>query len=112
VLRLNGGWQLYPALDDLADTLRREIAIDWGNAMTLAKLGRRYIRNAVRNLALLPDNPSIGALSFGAVPVLALGAGPSLDPALDALAIRFGDACREPNSRLFKIVCVDTCLPA
>jgi hypothetical protein len=31
VLRLNGGWQLYPALDDLADTLRREIALDWGH---------------------------------------------------------------------------------
>jgi hypothetical protein len=112
VLRLNGGWQLYPALDDLADTLRREIALDWGNAMTLARLGRRYIRNAIRNLALIPDNPSIGALSFGAAPVLALGAGPSLDPALDALAIRLGERCHEPNSRLFKIVCVDTCLPA
>jgi hypothetical protein len=112
VLRLNGGWQLYPALDDLADTLRREIALDWGNAMTLAKLGRRYIRNAIRNLALIPQNPSIDGISFGAAPVLALGAGPSLDPALDALMIRFGEACCSPNSRLFRIVCVDTCLPA
>jgi len=112
VLRLNGGWQLYPALDDLADTLRREIALDWGNAMTLAKLGRRYIRNMIRNLALIPKHPSIDRLSFGAEPVLALGAGPSLDPFLDALVHRFGEAAREPDSRLFRIVCVDTCLPA
>jgi hypothetical protein len=112
VLRLNGGWQLYPALNEMADTLRREIAIDWGNAMTLARLGRRYIRNAIRNLALLPENPSVGALSFGSLPTLVLGAGLSLDPALDALASRFGGACRLPETRPFKIVCVDTCLPA
>jgi len=112
VLRLNGGWQLLPGLDDLADTLQREIALDWGNAMTLSRLGRRYMRNAIRNLALIPKHPSVGALSFGAAPVLALGAGPSLDPALDALELRFGKACRDPNSRRFAIVCVDTCLPA
>jgi len=112
VLRLNGGWQLYPDLDGLADTLRREIALDWGNAMTLAKLGRRYIRNAVRNLALIPKHPSIDALSFGAEPVLVLGAGPSLDPVLDALAARFGESCLLPETRFFRIVCVDTCLPA
>jgi hypothetical protein len=112
ILRLNGGWQLFPDLNDLADTLQREIALDWGNAMTLAKLGRRYIRNAIRNLALIPQHPSIGALSFGAGPVLALGAGPSLDPALDAVMFRFGEVCRDPDSRLFRIVCVDTCLPA
>jgi hypothetical protein len=112
VLRLNGGWQLYPALNELADTLQREIAIDWGNAMTLARLGRRYIRNTIRNLALIPKTPSIDGLSFGAESVLTLGAGPSLDAVLDALVVRFGEACREPNSRLFKIVCVDTCLPA
>jgi len=112
ILRLNGGWQLFPALNDLADTLQREIALDWGNAMTLAKLGRRYIRNAVRNLALIPRNPSIGGLSFGAEPVLALGAGPSLDPALDAITERFGGACLLPETRPFRIVCVDTGLKA
>jgi hypothetical protein len=112
VLRLNGGWQLYPALNDLADTLRREIALDWSNAMILAKLGRRYIRNMVRNLALIPRHPSIGGISFGGDPVLALGAGPSLDPALDALMDGFGEACRLPQTRPFRIVCADTCLPA
>ena len=112
VLRLNGGWQLYPALDELADTLQREIALDWGNAMTLAKLGRRYIRNAVRNLALIPRHPSIDGFSFGSQPVLVLGAGPSLDGFLDALQARFEESCRLPETRPFKIVCVDTCLPA
>jgi len=112
VLRLNGGWQLYPALNDLADTLQREIAIDWGNAMTLARLGRRYIRNAIRNLALIPKTPSITGLSFGAGSVLTLGAGPSLDAVLDALVTRFGEACRQPETRPFRIICVDTCLPA
>jgi hypothetical protein len=112
VLRLNGGWQLYPYLNELADALQREIALDWGNAMTLAKLGRRYIRNAIRNLPLILKYPSISGLSFGTEPVLALGAGPSLDPALDALITRFGEACRLPETRPFRIVCVDTCLTA
>jgi len=51
VVRLSGGWQLFPGLyDSLCEALRREIATDWSNAMTLAKLGRLYIRNALRNL--------------------------------------------------------------
>jgi hypothetical protein len=112
ILRLNGGWQLYPYLNDLADTLQREIALDWGNAITLAKLGRRYIRNMIRNLALIPKHPSIERLSFGAEPVLALGAGPSLDAVLDSLVLSFGERCLQPETRMFRIVCVDTCLPA
>jgi len=112
ILRLNGGWQLYPALNELADAIQSEIALDWSNAITLAKLGRRYIRNMIRNLALIPKHPSIDELSFGAEPVLALGAGPSLDAVLDSLVRRFGEACLLPDSRLFRIVCVDTCLPA
>ena len=107
--RLGGGWQLDPArYDALEDTLRREIALDWGNAMTLAKLGRRYARNALRNLALLPRSPPLAALDFGAAPVLVLGAGPSLDGFLDGLAGRFGDL--SGGGRPFAIVCVDTAL--
>ena len=101
ILRLNGGWQLYPYLNELADTIQREIALDWSNAMTLAKLGRRYIRNMIRNLALIPKHPSITGLSFGAEPVLALGAGPSLDAVLDNLVLSFGERCRQPESRFF-----------
>jgi hypothetical protein len=108
-LRLGGGWQLSPALyDALADTLRRELALDWGNAMTLAKLGRGYARNALRNLALVPRSPPLSALDFGAAPVLVLGAGPSLDKFLDGLAARFGDP--GGGGRPFKIICVDTVL--
>jgi len=79
VVRFSGGWQLFPELyDSLCFALRREIATDWSNALTLAKLGRLYIRNALRNLSLLPRFPSCAALSFGDAPVLVLGAGPSL----------------------------------
>ncbi|GHV78512.1 hypothetical protein AGMMS49944_03030 [Spirochaetia bacterium] len=109
-VRLSGGWQLNPELyDGLADALRQDIALDWGNAMTLVKLGRRYTRNALRNLALLPRFPDITALHFGAAPVLVLGAGPSLDGALAGLSSAFGDFA-DPAKRPFRILCVDTCL--
>ena len=113
IIHLNGGWQLFPALyDSLAQSLRQEIALDWGNAMTLAKLGRLYIRNALRNLALIPRCPSLAGLSFGSDPALVLGAGPSLDSLLDVLPAHFGEAQRLPQTRPFRIICVDTCLPA
>jgi elongation factor P--beta-lysine ligase len=113
-VRLSGGWQLSPALyDTMAETLTREIALEWGNALTLTRLGRLYIRNVIRNLTLIPKYPSLEELSFGKAagnnPVLVLGAGPSLDNFLDTLAGRFGETL-EP--RPFKIICVDTCLPA
>jgi hypothetical protein len=112
-LKLTGGWQIFSELyGSLIDTLRREIAVDWSNAMTLAKLGRLYIRNASRNLPLLADFPSISNLSFGFSPVLVLGAGPSLDETLDALEKHFGETFHKPENRSFKIVCVDTCLGA
>ena len=115
IFRPNGGWQLFPKLyDDIEAALRREIALEWGNAMTLIRLGRLYSRNLIRNLALLPSGENIGNLTFGAAPVLVLGAGPSLDSALDELgacpaSIR-GESGRA--GRRFKIICVDTCLPA
>ncbi|MCL2043874.1 MAG: DUF115 domain-containing protein [Treponema sp.] len=112
-VRLSGGWQLSPALYNmLAESLQREIALDWGNAMTLTKLGRLYIRNALRNLPLIPRWPSLARLSFGRRPLLVLGAGSSLDSTLDVLSRRFGETCKLPQTRPFGIVCVDTCLPA
>jgi hypothetical protein len=78
--------------------------------MTLVKLGRRYARNALRNLALIPRCPPLSALDFGAAPVLVLGAGPSLDSFLDGLALRFGDLSGGGEQRPFRIVCVDTAL--
>jgi len=112
-VRLTGGWQLYPTLyETLERTLQREIAINWANAMTLARLGRSYIRNALRNLALVPRCPSLDELSFGRAPVLVLGAGPSLDGTLDALSAHFGGALSNTEGRPFRIVCADTCLPS
>jgi hypothetical protein len=106
IVRFTGGWQLFPeTYDSLCDALNREIATTWSNALTLTKLGRLYMRNALRNLPLLGQFPSVENLSFGNSPVLVLGAGPSLDETLDALG-----SC--PENRGFKIVCVDTCLGA
>jgi hypothetical protein len=112
ILRLSGGWQLNPELyESLAMALQKDIAIDWGNAMTLVKLGRRYALNALRNLSLLPRSPPIASLSFGAAPALVLGAGPSLDPALSFLSERFGTLLEAgAGDRPFRIICVDTCL--
>jgi hypothetical protein len=113
VLRLSGGWRLFPELYALlAETLRGGIAADWGNAVTLVKLGRRYARNFIRNLALIPRRPSLAALSFGQDPVLVLGAGPSLDPFLQALSGRFPQGDNRGDTRNFRIVCVDTAIPS
>ena len=107
-IRLGGGWQLSPELyEGLAHTLRQEIAVEWGNAMTLIRLGRLYSRNFIRNLAFLPGGENIAALNFGGSPVLVLGAGPSLDSILKELS-----PVPPPDQRRFKIVCVDTCLAA
>ena len=107
-IRLGGGWQLFPGLyESLAHTLRQEMAVEWGNAMTLIRLGRLYARNFIRNLAFLPGGENITALNFGRSPVLVLGAGPSLDSILNGLS-----RARASGQRSFKIVCVDTCLPA
>jgi hypothetical protein len=112
-LRLSGGWRLHSErYDTLIETLRENMALEWGNAVTLMKLGRRYMRNAIRNLALLPTCRGLDALCFGNSPVLVLGAGPSLDAILDGLLEHFGGLVKNSESRSFKIVCVDTCLPS
>jgi hypothetical protein len=111
-IRLTGGWALSPKqYDSLYSSLRQTIITDWSNAMTLVKLGRRYIRNALWNLRLLPQTRDLSELSFGAGPVLVLGAGPSLDGLLEGLLRFFGEPLRDPEKRPFRIICVDTCLP-
>ena len=109
-IRFTGGWQLFPELyDSLCEILNREIITDWSNALTLARLGRLYIRNALRNLTLVSQFPSIAGLSFGSSNVLVLGAGPSLDFTLDAVNRELPN---DHKNRAFKIICVDTCLGA
>ena len=111
VIRLSGGWQLFQKLyDDVEASIRRELALEWGNAMTLIKLGRLYTRNLIRNLSLLPSGENAASLDFGAMPLLVLGAGPSLDSLLDRLSALSCEASL--SNRSFKIICVDTCLAA
>ncbi|MCL2801569.1 MAG: DUF115 domain-containing protein [Treponema sp.] len=108
-VRFSGGFQLHAQLyESLCEALRRQITGDLSNALTLAKLGRLYIRNALRNLSLIKQYPSVSQLSFGEAPVLVLGAGPSLDKVLDALSSLNNQA----KNRTFKIICVDTALTA
>ena len=113
---LSAGRQLSPQLyEDIEAALRRELAIEWGNAMTLIRLGRLYARNLVRNLALLGESESLDALDYSSRPALVLGAGPSLDSFLAEAGTLLGglsDALLADGERRFRIVCVDTCLPA
>jgi hypothetical protein len=110
-LGLSAGRQLDEGrYKELAAALRREIAVEWGNAMTLVKLGRSFIRNAVRNLVLLQGVPDFKDFSLGKAPALVLGAGPSLDGFLDALE-KSGLAGGGAAARPFRIICVDTCIP-
>ncbi|MDR2343486.1 MAG: DUF115 domain-containing protein [Spirochaetaceae bacterium] len=101
-LRLTAGWQLNADFYEAALRLmRRSLATEWSNALTLTRLGRRYMRNAVRNLCLLAERPGVESLDFGDAPVLVLGAGPSLDGFLDRV-----ERCPLPPS--CRILCVDT----
>ena len=110
-IRIGGGWQLFPKLyGDIETALRRELALEWGNAITLISLGRLYARNLIRNLALLPASEDISSLNFGNSPILVLGAGPSMDSLLDELSALSGKGGLD--QKRFRIICVDTCLPA
>ncbi|MDR2900731.1 MAG: DUF115 domain-containing protein [Treponema sp.] len=125
VIRISGGWQLHPEIyQSLEKAIQRDIAIDWGNAITLMNLGRRYALNFIRNLPLLASSYSAESINFGDKPLLVLGAGPSLDAFLDALASRVPEALEGTskdstqgdfdrlNHRNFRIICVDTALSA
>ncbi|MDR1507234.1 MAG: DUF115 domain-containing protein [Treponema sp.] len=114
-LKLNGGWQLDAEVyAGMEAALADDIAIEWGNAMTLVKLGRRYARNTIRNLSALCQSRELPGFFNESDPVLVLGAGPSLDGFLNALAERVSSRNREvtvPGKLPFRIICVDTCIP-
>ncbi|MBQ9239194.1 MAG: DUF115 domain-containing protein [Treponema sp.] len=75
----------------------------WKNRVTLTKLGRRFSRNLIRNLADIPDTVSARSL-FGTVdrPILVCGAGPSLITTAIAL---------KKNRAAFFVLAVDAALP-
>lgn len=102
-LRLSGGYALEaPLYEAMLEALRGLIAAEWGNALTLTKLGRLYIRNFFRNFSRLSGAPSLKNIDFGEIPVLVAGAGPSLDALLDEL----------PPCAPLNIIAVDTALGA
>jgi hypothetical protein len=106
VLRLNSGWTVDSLrYDAIEKALRSDLALDWSNAMTLMKLGRRYALNAARNLALLPRSVPLDRRRFSGFTQLVTGAGPSLDAFLEGRSV-FPDL----SDRSFRIVCVDTAL--
>ncbi|MFA6504594.1 MAG: 6-hydroxymethylpterin diphosphokinase MptE-like protein [Treponemataceae bacterium] len=99
--KLNGGYALNEkTYTEVESALRDDVALEWANAMTLLKLGRRYALNAIRNLAILPSSHPLCAGTFSNDPILVLGAGPSLDFVEPILSSR----------RHFRIICVDTAL--
>jgi hypothetical protein len=111
LLQLNGGWQLFPELyEKTAAILRKDMAVSWSNAMTLIRLGRLYIRNAIKNLPLISELRDISSLDFGTDPTLVLGAGPSMDIIIDKIKKFYGTAVL--RNRPFRIICADTCIPS
>jgi len=102
-VRLSGGFGLFSNIyDGIEEALRSDIGLDWSNAMTLVKLGKRYALNAFRNLSRLPYSKPLEKVWFGPAPILVLGAGPSLDHALEGLM--------PSGKRNYRILCVDTAL--
>ena len=106
LVRLNGGWQIFPELyENIRDLLEKDMALKWTNAMIMIRLGRLYIRNAIRNLPLLSGSRELTSLNFNDEPILVLGAGPSADIILDKISL-----FKKANERPFRIICVDSCL--
>lgn len=111
VLRLGEGSRLHQGdYDEMVSILERDISLDWFNALTLTRLGRLYARNALRNLPLLASAHDLSQLDYSDMPILVLGAGPSLDHALEILS-RLVPSFAVPGARKFRMICVDTALP-
>ncbi|MHC6204278.1 6-hydroxymethylpterin diphosphokinase MptE-like protein [Breznakiellaceae bacterium SP9] len=112
VVKLSSGWRvLTDVYTHLAQVLEENIVLEWSNAMTIIKLGRSYSRNTLRNLGMLANCPSVDLFSAGRIgrlnkSVLVLGAGPSLDAALEHFTLD------SDLRQRFLIFCVDTCLPS
>ena len=90
------------AYRELARAATAIIRRHWSNRATELILGRRWLRNLVRNLTLPCRQPAQLAGALAAQPVILVGAGPSLELALDEIARR---------RRECSVVAIDTALP-
>ncbi len=99
---LSGGWRTAPErYRAFREALELALRTWWRNRMTLVMLGGRLVRNLLDNLPLLASADDAADLATD-LPVVAAGAGPSLDaviPVLRALRGRYA------------LVAADTALP-
>ncbi len=87
-----------PRYRGLLAALEREIRVFWQNRMTLAAMGRLWVRNAIANIAQLRQATPVSPRSG---PAVVCGAGPSLEKAIAFI--------REERPRV-TLVAVDTAL--
>jgi hypothetical protein len=83
----------------IAAIVEREMRVFWQNRMTIAAMGRLWVRNTIANLPALPSSVPAPRLRG---PAIVCGAGPSLDAAIDAI---------RGTRHLISLVAVDTALP-
>ncbi len=100
---LSGGWRAAPQrYRAFREALELALRTWWRNRMTLVMLGGRLVRNLLDNLPLLAAAGDAADLATD-LPVVAAGAGPSLDAAIPALRALEGR---------YALVAADTALPA
>ncbi len=101
-VHLCGGYHLHRrTYEEIRGALEEELRIHWQNKITLIGMSRLWVRNLLRNLALLPRSGSLSELA-GSTPLAVLGAGPSLQVALETVRRLRGE---------LTVVAVDTALP-
>lgn len=99
---LSGGWRTAPQrYRAFQEALELTLRTWWRNRMTLVMLGGRLVRNLLDNLPLLASAGDAADLATD-LPVVAAGAGPSLDAAIPALRALRGR---------YALVAADTALP-
>ena len=101
LVSLNGGYLLHnKRYQAILAFCRRAIRLHWQNRLTLIRMGRLWIRNIFRNLALFPPQANISQLHSN-YPILVVGAGLSIEEYMETIAAYRNRIC---------IVAVDTAL--
>jgi len=96
-MRLSGGRALHEeAYRRSLAAIDADISIRFRNRLSLVRMGRLWTKNVISNLGSM-DWESVGPLSSRGRPVVACGAGPSLDGAIPAL--------RRLGERVFVLAC-------